>query len=328
MPVEAAVSKSKLEAVFKPGPIILDFKNHVYNPCNDLIFPTIVKTAGRLTKPLNAYYMYYAPHDPPGGICMAHAPSIEGPWTEYQPNPVISKDWLPHYKVGHVSAPHAIWISGESKLFVYYHGDNDQTHFAVSKDGITFDYGGVALNQKAYADYKEGVYDRVFYGRVFEHRLPSKNNKYVFLFARSCGHPATDETRARNGIYLSWSDDGRKWSTPVRIIKIGEGMSFVCSPCLFTLGERHYIAYHADISGFTDTYVDEFDAELTGRKPIGKLFDHRQYGESNPRVSDPLIYIEGQTAYLVNANGVVFNQRFALAKAKVEDLARALAGKK
>jgi hypothetical protein len=318
-------SPPRLESVFQPGSIILDFKDHAYNPCNDLIFPSVIKARGCLAQPQDAYYMYYAPHDPPGGICMAHAPSIEGPWKEYKANPLISKDWPPHYKLGHVSSPHALWIAEECRLFVYFHGDNDQTQYAVSKDGLSFDYGGVALNQTAYADYREGVYDRVFYGRVFEHRIPSKNNRYVFLFARSCGAPPNAEGRSRNGIYLSWSDDARKWSTPVRIVTTGEGMSFVCSPCLFSLRGKHYVAYHADFKGYTDTYVIECDAEFAVRRPLGRLFDHRQYGETNPRVSDPLIYIEGDMAYLVNAIGKVFNQRFALAKAKVMDLARALA---
>jgi hypothetical protein len=316
---------SQLEAAFQPGPIILDFKDHAYNPCNDLIFPSIVKTKARLAGALDNYYLYYAPHDPPGGVCLAHAPSIEGPWKEYKANPLISKDWPPHYKVGHVSSPHAAWIPTESRLFVYFHGDNDRTHYAVSKDGINFEYGGVARAGTAYADYKEGVYDRVFYGRVFEHCIPTKKGKYVFLFARSCGNPPNLEGRPKNGIYLSWSDDARKWSTPVRIVTAEEGKSFVCSPCLFSIAGKHYVAYHADSQGFTDTYVIEFDAEFAVPAPSRKLLDHRRYGEKNPRVSDPFICIEGDTAYLVSAIGKVLNQRFALAKASVKDLQRALA---
>lgn len=313
-----------LETVFQPGPMIMHYKDHLYNPCNDLIFPSIIATKDRIKNAKDAYYIYYAPHDSPGGINLAYAPSIYGPWKEHPKNPVCSKDWQPHYKVGHVSAPHAIWVPEEQSVFVYYHGDNDQTHFAVSKDGINFEYGGVAVNQTYYADYKKEIYDRVFYGRVFEHRLPSKNNRYVFMFARSSGNPPNAEDRAKNGIYLSWSNDARKWSTPVRIITCGEGMGFVCSPCLFSIGGRHYITYHADFNGYTDTWVDEFDVELTKRTPIGRLFDHRAYGEQNPRVSDPLIYIEGDTAYLVNAIHKAFNQHFMVAKAKVADLEKAL----
>jgi hypothetical protein len=333
--------ETNLESVFQPGPVILDYKDLKYNPfdehkfpdlvkTNDLIFPSIIKTTN-FSKPLNAYYMYYAPHNSPGGICMAHAPSIEGPWTEFvrenrfiTANPVIAKDWPPHYRVGHVSAPHAIWVAGESKLFVYYHGDNDQTHYATSKNGIDFEYGGVAVDQKSYADYVEGKYDRVFYGRVFEHRIPSKDNKYVFLWARE-----STQGKHLQGIYLSHSMDARKWSTPVRIMKPFEGATFLCSPCLFTVRGRHYIAYHAEVGNkdapATDTYVDEFDAELAVGKPLGKLLDHSRFWKGNYRAADPLILFEGKVVYLVVSTDTRLNQRIAFAKAPLADLERALA---
>src|SRR5205823_14119232 len=31
----------------------------------------------------------YAPHDPPGGICLSYADSLEGPFTEYPHNPIV-----------------------------------------------------------------------------------------------------------------------------------------------------------------------------------------------------------------------------------------------
>ena len=46
--------------------------------------------------------------------------------------------WQPHYKVSHVSGPHAIWIEEEKKLFVCYHGENNVTRFASTRDGIRF----------------------------------------------------------------------------------------------------------------------------------------------------------------------------------------------
>jgi hypothetical protein len=321
-------AESSLEAVFQPGPVLLDYKNLRYNPANDLIFPSIVRAEGCLLNPMDAYYMYYAPHNAPGGICLAHAPSIEGPWKEHANNPLIQKDWPPHHQVGHVSAPHAIWVAEESRLFVFYHGDNDQTHYAVSQDGIGFTYGGVALDQTDYADYVEGTYDRVFYGRVFEHRIPSKESRYVLLVARS-----SNQGPHRNGIYLSWSKNARDWSQPVRVIQPAGGAFFVCSPCLFTLQGRTFVAYHSEFAapkpdgqGHTDIWVDEFDAEFAVRRPLGKLVDHRLFGQTNPRVADPLVLIEGDVAYMVLAIETRLNQRFALAKADLKALQRALFG--
>ena len=45
---------SSIASIFSRGPVILDSKDHAYNPCHDVIFPTIVKTAGRIRNPLDA----------------------------------------------------------------------------------------------------------------------------------------------------------------------------------------------------------------------------------------------------------------------------------
>lgn len=58
--------------VFKHHSIVLDYKNLKYNPCNDVIIPSVIRTE-HLDKPLGKYYLYYAPHNAPGGICLAYA---------------------------------------------------------------------------------------------------------------------------------------------------------------------------------------------------------------------------------------------------------------
>jgi len=315
-----------IASVFRRGPILLDPEDLAYNPCHDVIFPSIVATAGRIRQAADAYYMYYAPHDSPGGICLAHAPALAGPWKEHSGNPLIKNDWPPHYKVGHVSAPHAIWVAGESRLFVYYHGDNDQTHYAVSENGIDFTYGGVALDQSDFADFVRGIYDRVFYGRVFEHRLPSKDNAYIMLVVRS-----SNQGPHKRGIYLSWSKDARRWSPPVPVNGLSGADATAWSPCLFHLRDKYYIAYHADVSAIasdpkphTDIRVDEFDADFVVRKPLGVMLDRRLFGADNARVSDPLVLVEGETVYLLTAIGDRLNQSIALATANLADLERAL----
>ena len=58
-----------------------------------------------IDRPLGIYHLYYAPHDAPGGICLAFADAIDGPWTEYEKNPIITRQWAPHYDVSHVLEP-------------------------------------------------------------------------------------------------------------------------------------------------------------------------------------------------------------------------------
>src|SRR5690349_5841998 len=49
----------------------------------EVIFPCIRGTAGRIANPLGRYYLYYAPHEAPGGICLSYSDSLEGPFVEY-----------------------------------------------------------------------------------------------------------------------------------------------------------------------------------------------------------------------------------------------------
>ena len=57
-------------------------------PTGELEHPSVVKMEGRVRKSLGRYYLYYAPHKHIG-IGMAYSDSIEGPWKEYQGNPVL-----------------------------------------------------------------------------------------------------------------------------------------------------------------------------------------------------------------------------------------------
>jgi len=65
--------------VFHHQGIVLDYRGLKYNPCDDIIIPSVIKAYQHLQKPLGRYYMYYAPHNPPGGICLAYADALEGP---------------------------------------------------------------------------------------------------------------------------------------------------------------------------------------------------------------------------------------------------------
>lgn len=117
-----------------------------YNPTGEIIFPCIRGTAGRIAGALGRYYLYYAPHDAPGGICLAYGDSLEGPFTEYPANPLVSRTWQPHYSVSHVSSPHVLWNEDAKEMWLYFHGENTTTRLARSKDGITFTYDKVVLS--------------------------------------------------------------------------------------------------------------------------------------------------------------------------------------
>src|SRR5512133_210639 len=52
--------------------VVLSAADLKYAPHQDIIYPAVLRTGSRLENPLGQYYMYYAPHDVPGGICLAY----------------------------------------------------------------------------------------------------------------------------------------------------------------------------------------------------------------------------------------------------------------
>ena len=182
-----------------PRPVFDDLKLK-YNPTGEWIFPSVVDASVLSSAAPARWHLYYSPHDGPGGICLAYADNLLGPWVEYDRNPIISNEWAPHYRVSHVASPHALWIEEEGKLFLWFHGENDVTHYASSADGIHFDYEGAAVST---ADFDNST--ECSYGRVFRHRLPSRDSRYVILLMGS--------VEGRCVIHLGWSPDARSWST-------------------------------------------------------------------------------------------------------------------
>lgn len=208
-----------------------------YNPTNEWIFPSPIEAAGRLPNPLGRWHMYYSPHDRPGGICLAYADDLRGPWHEYSNNPIIDCVWAGHYQVSHVASPHPLWQADEERLLLWFHGENDTTRLASSADGIHFDYEGVAVTTESFRpDMMEASY-----ARVFEHAMPSKGNRYVMMLMGRI-----EQTRH---IFLAWSEDARQWRTqfepmisPPEHLPNGQ----TSAPFLQRLGGQLYVCHHVD----------------------------------------------------------------------------------
>ncbi|MGA2367830.1 MAG: hypothetical protein ABSF74_04585, partial [Dehalococcoidia bacterium] len=209
--------------IFRHFGTVLDYQDLQYNPCNDIIFPSVIEAYKYLRAPLGKYYMYYAPHNAPGGICLSYADSLTGPWHEHPANPLITKDWPPYYTVSHVSSPHILWVPESDKFFMFFHGNNLFTRFAVTEDGINFSYGDEAVTDQDF-DCRTGA----FYARVFPFTIAGKDNCYVMLLM--C------QTQDGGAIYLAYSRDCRKWKTrrePLITPEPGTGLKYICSPWLW-----------------------------------------------------------------------------------------------
>jgi hypothetical protein len=297
---------------FKADSVALDYRRLKYNPCDDLIFPTIVRAGDYLSRPLAAYYLYYAPHNAPGGVCLATAPSLNGPWTEYDHNPLISNVWPPHYQVEHISSPHVIWIAEESRFFMFYHGDNDTTRYASSVDGIHFRYEGIAVCAKDLAES-----EAAFYARVFRHPISRGQDGYVMLFV-------SYHTR-HHGLYVARSKDARAWRIDEKPLLAGpavEGARYIWSPYLARYGKRWLMAYHVDFfessqedqRPATDLYASEVNEALTECGSPRLLCSRELFGADNRRISDPCLITENNQLYLFCTVGPRLDQKIALAR--------------
>ena len=289
--------------------IILKASSLKYRPHDDIIFPTVLAIHQHVAKPIAKYYMYYAPHDAPGGICLAVADHPEGPWREYANNPVISHDWAPYYKVSHVSGPDAIWSDEQRKVFLYFHGENNVTRLATSEDGIHFRYEGSVIDTKMI---EPGVTE-ASYGRVSRDQLPGKNNRYVMLVMGN--HKNT-----RN-IYLAWSKDGRHWQAqPDPIIRPPAGTDQVAGAICLPWKGKHYVIFHGHDSAVKAN--DGFDLFAAETSPtfdlIGtpfKYIDRTFVSPTNVAVMSPSILNESGKLYLYFNVGPRLNNQIALAVA-------------
>jgi len=272
-----------------------------YNPTDEIIFPTIIKASDYLDQPLGAYYLYYAPHDAPGGINLAYSDSLDGPWTEYEGNPLIPNAWEPHYRVSHVSSPHVLWDDEGQRFLMYFHGENTTTRVATSTDGIHFDYGKVAVNT---AMFPPGLTE-ASYARVFEYTIPNKKNKYIMLFMG-----VRDNLRK---IYLAWSDDGFDWTVqpePLVSPTPQEGNQ-IAAPLYFPWNGKHYVVYHSNKGNM---YVTEVGANFNKENHLGVFYDSDAVIDAG-RAASPSILFEGTEMYMFYERGDRLGGRIHYAKA-------------
>ncbi|MEU3836946.1 hypothetical protein [Streptomyces microflavus] len=287
-----------VRTLLKPGQLS-------YNPTGEIIFPCIRGVYDKLGNPLGRYYLYYAPHDAPGGICLAYGNSLEGPFTEYKANPIVSNNWSPHYKVSHVSSPHVLWNADARELWLYFHGENNTTRLARSKDGITFTYDRTVLTTAMLpAGSREASY-----ARVFRHDLPSRGAKYVMLFMWNQANDHRD-------IGWGWSADGRNWtfSQQPLIDHAAVGAVNVSGPHLLTRNGSAYVVYHTDKGSGGDIRITEVGMDFSRRNHLGVFYNSGSAAPESGRAAAPSFGTDGGVPYMIYEAGERLSGAIAVAR--------------
>jgi hypothetical protein len=272
-----------------------------YNPTGELIFPCIRGVYDKLTAPLGRYYLYYAPHNPPGGICLAYGNSLGGGFTEYPTNPIIANIWSPHYSVSHVSSPHVLWNASSRQFYLYFHGENTTTRMAFSSDGVHFTYYGTVLTTAAIPGSTE-----TSYARVFEHAIAGLGNRYVMVFM--------GVTSGRRKIFWGWSTDGKSWQyDPIPLVSPEpDGLVDLSGPHLLTRNNTAYIVYHG---GSGDMYLTEVGVNFDREVHLGVFHAALAGAPDNGRSAAPSFGTDGGVQYLCYEAGQRSSSTIAVARA-------------
>jgi Fe-S cluster biosynthesis and repair protein YggX len=269
-----------------------------HNPTNEFIFPCIRGVYDKISGARARYYLYYAPHDNPGGICVAFADSLEGPFYEYAGNPLID-NVLPTATVSHVSSPHVTWDAATKQFFCYFHGENFTTRVARSADGLHFTDETPILSTRLVSGTSE-----TSYARVFEHALPGRDNRYVMVFMG---------VRDGRRIFYGWSPNGwDNWqfsSTPL-VNPERDGVTDISGPTLVKRNGTTYVAYHGNDGHMRITEVgNSFDRE----NHLG-IF-HSPVASDEGRTAAPSFGTDGGTEYMFYEAGPRLSARICIARA-------------
>lgn len=279
---------------FEPVDYTIQLEDYLYNPTQEFNFPCVVDTKDHpVSNELGdyRYYLFYAPHDAPAGNCVAASNSLDGPWVEYDANPVVGKTWARedgsgyYYNVSHVSSPHVMWNDGIGKYVMYFHGENPTTRYATSDDLLHWTYGGVCVQANEFSPSGSG-FSEASYARVYEHEIPGLGNKYIMLLMIT----GSGNSMHRN-IYWAYSEDGFEW-TPVQTSLLDpdmdpQYMNNFSGPCFMEWevdGEtRYFVICHAS-SG--EIYAFEVGASLDEMIPWGIVYESKGQRYDSDRDDD------------------------------------------
>lgn len=272
-----------------------------YNPTGELIFPCIRGVYDKISNPLGRYYLYYAPHEKPGGICLAYGDSLGGKFTEYANNPIISNVWTGHYSVSHVSSPFVLWHPDNQKFYLYYHGENTTTRMAWSLDGVHFTYFGAVLTTAMVPGTTE-----TSYARVFEHAIAGLGNTYVMLFMG-----VTNGTRK---IFWGWSSDAKSWQfAPTPLVSPGaDGQTDISGPHLLSRNGTTYAVYHGNGG---DMFLTEVGNNFDRETHLGVFHYALDGAPDNGRSAAPSFGTDGGVEYMFYEAGPRLQATIAVARA-------------
>ncbi|MGO2521252.1 MAG: hypothetical protein ACTH8F_14110, partial [Microbacterium sp.] len=286
-PATPAAPEDELPVFTTQGPIIDRFTDETWNPNKEFIFPSIFHAGEYLEDPLAEWYVYYAPHDAPGGINLMYADSLDGPWTHHEANPLVSNVWDGNYDVSHVSGPDAVWNEDTGEVFLYFHGENSTERYATSSDGVSFEYGDVVMTAEQFGQNAMAV----SYQRIFQNPFPENGWEHAMFFM------VNDTSNVRR-IGLAYSHDLINWEAqPGWVVEptAVEGTN-VAGPEIWEWNGAHYVLYGSSAGVIFAKKLDENLRSVGDPMP---LYIPSSFPPEEGRTSSPQIVEEDGVTHMI-----------------------------
>jgi len=273
-------------------------------PYNDCIHPSIIDASLHIENPIARYYLYFAPHKH-DAISMCFSDSLEGPWSQYEENPVIEGP----------SAPDMRWIEEVGQYVMWGHSHNSHTDYWFSSDGINFDLQGESINGSA-IDCGNATYTR-----VYEYPLEVYDSKYIMVYSGKVNSWFGDSWFGdpKRHVWLAYSSDGTNWTqltTPLVKASSGEksyAKQEIYGPSFLQYDGSNYVVYqdnNSEQSGGIVKYV-KLNGDLD---PIGE--DRKRNTMLIPSSEDPYnnryrggeFYQDGDMIYYYTGTGNKYSE--------------------
>lgn len=271
---------------FSEPEILVDPKDLSWAPNRDIEHPSLIKMEGLIEEPLGKYYFYYGPHKHIG-FGMAYSDNLEGPWTEYEGNPVLEGP----------AASDIRWIPEKKKFYLWGHRKNSQTELWTSDDGIHFEYHSVSI-KGANIGTKNATYTR-----FYEYPIEKYGSRYLMLYVG-----LSLETGIRS-VWMAHSVDAENWTqltTPLVSPVESEGENQdLHSAAFLPWREKNYIVYSDNFTwrGGRLRYV-EVDKEFTPVGTGGKRFTLIHPPEEiQVRLRGQEFFREGDRIHMISGGG-------------------------
>ena len=278
-----------------------------YNPTGELIFPCIRGAARPGAEPAREVLpVLRAARRAGRDLPELRRTRLDRPFTEYPNNPIVARNWAPHYNVSHVSSPHVLWNEDVNEMWLYFHGENTTTRLARSKDGITFTYDKVVLSTSMLPS---GTTE-ASYARVFRHELPRLGTRYVMVFM-------INDQSNRRSIGWGWSPDARNWtfaqSPLVRPQEVGA--RDIGAPHVVSRNGTTYVVYHTNIEAGGSMRITEVGNDFSRRVHLGVFHSPLSGAPDNGRCAAPSFGTDGGVEYMIYEAGARLEGSIAIARA-------------